>query len=90
MKNADTTLTNNKEMLEYIIKNSACTKMTCMGRINGGIQESLNVYLCPLSVSTNIRNIYTCGIHFNKDNIPQAAKDKLEEIKKLEYLENLK
>ena len=74
-------LTTNKEILEHIIKNISCQDISCVGLTK--ITRKLNDIPCPLSALCEKfeANIMKARI--------LAAKQALDEIKKLEYLEQL-
>lgn len=73
---------NPKEILEYIIANGTCTEL---GQLTLITCKESNLPACPL-YSEEIKR---CLI-FKRETYKRIASEKLEEIKKLEFLEQLK
>lgn len=84
-----------KEILLLLVKQGDCTSICCRGKKESGQKSYLNKIPCPF-FDTNVSG--GCEVTFGdytKDKIffvetRKAAEKKLEEIKKLEFLENLK
>lgn len=74
-----------REIYHYIVSNNSCSGIGCGRSSMGGLNE-IN---CPLQDTKS----GGCSIKFKinaADEIVAKAKEKLEVIKKLEFLENLK
>lgn len=83
-----------KEILEYIVAHEGnCLRIRCWGK--NKYSECLNVSPCPFYINDAKESI--CSIRRERDStkeqiikkILEAAKDELESLEKLKYLEKL-